>query len=72
MNYGNVAKRFAFDKGLRGGIDAIDGEVYGEGKPFTPARLEKANAAFDKLRDIMERRWKLVEVPKKKAKKKAA
>lgn len=71
MNYGQIAKKIAFDRGFVNPIVAEDGENYGENKAFAPGKLDKANAAFDKLKEITERRWKLVEAPaKKKVKKK--
>jgi len=66
VNYGNIAKKIAFDRGFMNPVTAEDGLTYGEAREFAPGKLDKANEAFDKLREQTERRWKLVEPEKKK------
>ena len=68
MNYGILAKKFAYAKGFNAELTPDDGVDFGEGNALTPARLDKANVALDKLREQTQKRWKLVEKKKKKSK----
>lgn len=71
MNYGQIAKKIAYDRGFMQDPTSEDGEKYAE-RAFAPGKLDKLLAAWEKLKDITERRWKLVEAPaKKKGKKKS-
>lgn len=77
MNFGNMMKKYAYKHGLE--EDLTDDrlrpfveEETGKAAVITEARRLKATTRFDQLREMMQKRWKLVEVPtkKKKAKKK--
>lgn len=71
MKAREIAKRYAFDHGLKEPMDDETLEPYMDGEKVTPKRLEKANDALDALRDSMTKRWKLDGAAPKKKKKKA-
>ena len=60
MNFGKIAKRFAYANGLEEDMTADDGEEL-IGRNFAPGKLDKANAALEKLREQIRKRWKLDE-----------
>ena len=66
MNYGQIAKKIAFDRGFINPVTAEDGTTYGEGRDLAPGKLEKLDTAFSKLREQIERKWKLAPAKKKK------
>lgn len=55
MNFGQIAKRHVFEHGFTTPItmDNAPDEIQ------TKVRLEKANAALGKLKDIFVRKWKI-------------
>lgn len=70
MNFGKIAKAHAFAVGFTTPFTEETLQPYmDEGKNASPGRLEKANNMLDKLREQMEKRWKLDEGKKKKGKK---
>lgn len=63
MNFGKIAKVFAFNNGFSREMEASDGEDIEEAgeKALAPGKLAKANAALEKLKEQMERKWKIDE-----------
>ena len=60
MNFGNLAKKHTALHGLRVPITQDHATaLLGEGTAFTPKKLEKANAAREKLNEQLTRKWKL-------------
>lgn len=73
MRATDISKQMVWDRGFNTPPTAADGIKYNEsGREFTEGQLAKVTDAYDKLRERMGTRWKLIEppAPAKKAKKK--
>lgn len=71
MNFGVIVKKYAYQHGLAEDLTEERLLPFMEGaQRMTEARMTKASGRFDQLREMTQKRWKLVEVPAKKKKKK--
>ena len=65
MKAREIAKKIAHDRAFTNPITSEELEPHMDGENVTPKRLEKAQEAFDSLRDQLATKWKLVPAKKK-------